>query len=101
MNINPKDPLLKTNFSDKELFVRFSREANGFPNDAVVSAAANVLLNAIRQKSKTWNEAEKEYNELFGRLKSLLSDHYDYGGRKKGIFPYHQYVNAVKVVDEK
>ncbi len=88
--INPKDPLLDAGFSQRELLERFARAADGFPIDVVGGAAANILINGIRQSHATRQDAEKAFDVLFGFLKQLLVDHYDSTGRKKGIFPYDQ-----------
>jgi uncharacterized protein (DUF1697 family) len=86
-----KDPIaLSSSDQERELFTRFSREANGFSKDAVVGAAVNLLLNAMRQSCQTRNKAEAAFDDLFGRAKSILVDHYGSLGRKRGIFPYDQ-----------
>lgn len=90
-----KDPLaLATPDNQRELFNRFSREANGFANEDAIGAAANILINAIRQSQPTRAQAEARFNELFGRSKQVLLDHYDSLGRKRGIFPYNQVIEA-------
>lgn len=90
-----KDPIaLSSSDSERELFTRFSREANGFSKDAVIGAAVNMLLNAMRQSCQTRNKAEIAFDDLFGRAKSILVDHYDSLGRKRGIFPYDQIINV-------
>ena len=88
-----KDPLLRaTPDHARELFARFGQSANGFTTDDVVTAAVNMLLNAIRQRCKTQAEAERAFDEIFGRSKQVLFNHYDTLGRKRGIFPYDQVV---------
>lgn len=88
-----KDPmLLATPDNGRELFKRLAQVCNGFSQDDVVTAAANLLINAIRQQHPTRGKAEAAFNELFGRSKQVLVDHYDMGGRKKGIFPYDQVI---------
>ena len=92
---NPKDPLNKSGpEAGRELFRAFAREANGFPREAALDAAVNIILNVIRQSNDKAGEAEAQFNELFGKTKSLLLDHYDSLGRKRGIFPYTQHVNV-------
>jgi len=91
--MNTKDPMLAaTTDNGRELFTRMSAVATGFPREHVVAAATNLLINAIRQDKATRQEAEIAFNELFGRSKQVLLDHYDIGGRKKGIFPYDQVI---------
>lgn len=94
MNINPKDPILKTGPKvEGELFRALSLCCDGFPSDIVINAAANMLINAVRQTKSTRIEAEKYMDELINRSKTILLDHhYDSVGRRKGIFPYDQYI---------
>lgn len=96
MSVNGKGDPLRNNapFSGKELFNRFSKAADGFPTDAAVVAAGNILLNALRQTNATRAEAEKAFNELFGRLKQTLLDHYDSTGKRRPIFPFHQTIEV-------
>ena len=85
------DPLLRaTPDNAQELFRRFGQVANGFSRDDVVNASVNILVNAIRQHCKTRQQAEQAFDELFGRTKQVLVDHYDQLGRKRGIFPFDQ-----------
>jgi hypothetical protein len=86
-----KDPLRQaTPDVAKELFERFAREASGFPRDAVIGAAANLLINGLRQEHGTRDAAERAFDEMFGKMKTVLVNHYDSLGRKRGIFPYDQ-----------
>ena len=96
MNSNPKDPLLKTGpESEQALFKSLSLLCDGFPTDVVINAAANMLINAVRQTRQTRPEAERYIDELIGRTKTILLDrHYDSAGRRKGIFPYDQHLYA-------
>jgi hypothetical protein len=93
---NPKDPLIKAGpEAQRELFNRFSAvAAQGFTTDDAICAAMNIIINAVRQKSATWPEAERAYDEMFGRSKQVLANHYDSLGRKKGIFPYDQTITV-------
>jgi hypothetical protein len=92
---NPKDPLKKIGpDASRELFRRLGQEANGFPADAVVDAAVNVLINALRQSNATRAQAERAFDDMFGRAKAILVDHYDMLGRKRGIFPYDQVITV-------
>lgn len=91
--MNTKDPLLlATPDYTRELFNRFSKAADGFSAEDAIGAAANVLINAIRQSQPTRAQAEKRFDELFGRSKQVLVNHYDTIGRKRGIFPYDQVI---------
>lgn len=89
--MNSKDPmLLATPDNTRILFDRMSRAADGFSADQVVGAAANLLVNGIRQSYASRQQAAARFDELSAQLKTMLMDHYDSTGRKKGIFPYPQ-----------
>lgn len=89
-----KDPMiLATPPTGRELFTRLSSTCDGFPVDVILTASINLLLNAIRQSHPTREAAERSFDELFGKSKAVLMDHYDSFGRKKGIFPYDQVIN--------
>jgi hypothetical protein len=88
---NTKDPLIKTGPDQQlELFNRFSHAASGFSTSEVIGAAANLVINAMRQAHSKRAEAERAYDEHAAKVKGILMDHYDSLGRKKGIFPYTQ-----------
>lgn len=91
---NPKDPLNKAGpNSQLELFKRFSAVSNGFPADFVISAAANMIINALRQCYADRKMVETRFDELFGKSKTLLLDHYDsVSGKRKNIFPHTQVI---------
>lgn len=98
---NPKDPILKSGpDQQRELFNRFCREANGFSTEEVIGAACNLIINAIRQVYSTRQRAEARFDEIFGRVKTLLVGHYDQLGRKRGIFPYNQFIEPQHFVDK-
>lgn len=85
-----QDPLKQGPNAERELFTRLSQVCSGFPREAVVGAAANLLLNAIRQDSSSRQKAELAFDELFGKLKSILVAHYDGVGKRRSIFPFNQ-----------
>jgi len=90
-----KDPMLvATPDNAKELFIRMSQVANGFSTDDVIGAAVNMLINGIRQGQPTRAKAEAAIDEIFGKTKAILVNHYDQLGRKRGIFPFDQEVNG-------
>jgi predicted outer membrane lipoprotein len=66
----------------------------------VNGAAANIIINAMRQEHPTRAAAERAFDDLFGRMKALLLDHYDASGRKKGVFPYTQVVQPLLLLDK-
>lgn len=60
-----------------------------------MGAAANLLVNAIRQAYPTREKAAAAYDELVSKVKGQLIDqHYDATGRKKGLFPYNQVIEV-------
>jgi hypothetical protein len=86
------DPLKQGPHAEQELFKRFSEIAAGFPRDAVAGAAANLLINCIRQNSATRAQAEVAFDELFGKLKAITLAHYDGAGNRRSVFPFNQAV---------
>jgi hypothetical protein len=93
---NPQDPLRKSGPDQgQELFRQFSKLASGFSTADVVCAAVNVLINAVRQAHPNRTAAEARFNELFGTSKDTLLGHYDgVTGKRRNIFPFHQFVHA-------
>lgn len=94
------DPLNLGPDPQRELFNRLRKAANGFPVEHVSGAAANVLINALRQEHPNRAAAIKSFDELAARMKFLLMEHYDSQGRKKGVFPFRQVIHAPFVVDK-
>jgi len=90
----PSDPLKQGPTAERELFSRLAPVCNGFPHDAVVGAAANVLLNALRQSNASRRQAEVAFDELFGKLKSILVAHYDGAGKRRHVFPHDQVIEV-------
>lgn len=93
-----KDPLKQGPEASKELFKRFSREANGFPLESTVDAAMNVIMNAIRQSHASSQKAEASFDELFGKAKGILMSHYDASGKRRAIFPFHQTIEVPRMI---
>lgn len=93
---NPKDPLHKSGpEGEKELFRALSEAANGYPAELVVGAAANVLVNAIRQSQPTRSGAADALDRLVARIRGLLlGQHYDALGNRRNVFPFHQVIEA-------
>jgi hypothetical protein len=95
MNMNPKDPLLKTGPERQlDLFKDFSKSAHGYSAEDVIGAAGNVLVTALRQTHATREKAAERFDEVFGKLKTILMGHYTSAGRLKGVFPYDQVISA-------
>ena len=92
-DLNPRDPLRSVPDAQRELFSRLSKACEGFSAQDVAGAAVNLLINALRQQFSTRDKAEIVFNEMFGKSKQMLLDHYDITGRKRGIFPYDQVID--------
>jgi hypothetical protein len=93
---NPADPLHKTDVAApnaQELFGRLGEVCRGFPHEAVLAAAVNVIVNCVRQKHAKRSGAEKEFDELTGKAKNILLErHYDLAGNRRNIFPFDQII---------
>jgi hypothetical protein len=90
---NPRDPLHgATPPGGRELMRALAPTLHGVPNDVVLDVAVNLIINVLRQQNPTWAKAEVAWDELFGRGKTILHQHYDASGRKRGVFPYDQVV---------
>jgi hypothetical protein len=97
------DPLKNLPQNEKLLFDVITRASIGMPLDAVMGAAVNVLINAIRQNYPLRKDAEQKFDELFGRGKQmLLANHYDaVTGRRRTVIPHTQVVRmAYHMEDE-
>lgn len=90
--MNSKDPMLQNDEAALELFRRFSKMADGFSTKDAVTAAGEVMVNAIRQAYPTRQGAELAWNEWAARLKGQLMNCYLGNGRLKGVFPYTQHL---------
>ncbi len=99
---NPSDPLHDAEpEANKVLLEKFGQVANGFPMEAVIHAAADVILNAIRQTHAKRSKAEATFNEIMSRTREvLLSQHYDALGNRRNIFPYDQKLELPLVVNQ-
>lgn len=90
---NPKDPLIKAGPPQgRELFNRFGMVADGFSHEQVIDAAINLIVNSVRQGNSNWSSAERAFDELFGRSKTILRDHFDANGKRRNIFPFDQFI---------
>lgn len=88
------DPLQSGPEQERALFQAFLQLARDRNVDAVLGAAVNIIVNAIRQMEPTRARAEFRFNGLFGQAKELLiSRHYDsVTGKRRTIFPFTQQV---------
>ncbi len=90
-----KDPIQQSGPSGQlELFNRYSQLANGYSANDVINASMNMIINALRQACATRAKAEIAFDEIFGQAKTLLMNHYESTGRKKGIFAYDQTISV-------
>lgn len=89
---NPRDPLHDAPEAARELLRRFGQMADGFPAAQAVYAAANLIINALRQSHASRDAAERAWDEIMGRAKARLMGCYDGAGRKKGVYPYDQHL---------
>lgn len=92
------DPLAQymNDAKTKALFKAITEECTGFDRATVVDVAANLLVNAMRQQCPTRQVAERHFDEVMGRTKSLLLEaHYDsVTGKRKSTFPHTQIIRA-------
>lgn len=79
----------------RELFEAWMQVANGFSYEAVIAAAQNVIVNALRQKHAYAKDAEREFDQGAYRAKHLLlNEHYDaLGRRRQGMFAFPQHIH--------
>jgi acyl carrier protein phosphodiesterase len=93
---NDNDPLRKSGpEAEKELFRALSQLAHGYPNEAVIGAAMNVLVNVIRQAEPKREGARAKFDEVTARVRELLlGQHYDAAGNRRNLFPFHQVIEV-------
>jgi len=92
------DPINNRSPQTRALFETMSAACNGFSSEDAINAAANVIINALRQACPTRAGAMLALDEVVASTKNVLSDHYTSAGRKKGVFPYHQTI-SVPLID--
>jgi hypothetical protein len=98
--VNGHDPLRKYGSDpQKQLFDSFTKESNNFATADVLGAAANLIVNALRQAHATKQEAGVSYDELAARLKGLLMEHYDAAGKRRSVFPFNQVIDMAHFTD--
>jgi hypothetical protein len=98
--VNGADPLLGTGpEKQKILFDSMVRACHGHATDVVIGAALNLLINAIRQSAPSKDSAERDYNEIFGKGKGLLFQHYDsVTGKRRSVFPHTQVIEMPHLI---
>ena len=98
----PQDPLLTIGSeAQRALFARLVKECRNEQIEAVVGAAMNLIVNALRQTYRSRADAETYYDACYGRNKQLLLDHYDATtGRLRTNIPFPQVIHAAHLVDK-
>lgn len=96
------DPLKNISGQEELLFQQFTHMSMGKNLDAVMGAAVNVLINAIRQTYPKRADAEAKIDQLFGRGKQmLLANHYDsVTGLRRNVFPHTQVIRMAYHMDD-
>lgn len=90
--MSSRDPISQNPDAAREVFRKFGALAHGFPREDVLNAAANMVINSLRQMHDKREGAGRAWDEIMARAKSQLMECYDSAGRKKGVFPYAQHV---------
>jgi hypothetical protein len=62
----------------------FAKLAHNHSRDAVINAAGNMVINAIRQSHRDLPSAERELADLVQRMRAALREnHYDSNGQRR------------------
>lgn len=88
------DPLTKGPESSRVLQQRMGKASSGFSYDAVVSAAANILINVIRQKHSKKKGALDELDQVQAAVRKAVDEHYQLNGSRKSLFPFDQIISV-------
>ena len=68
---------------ERELIAAFGQLADGYDHEKVIGAAANILLNALRQSHARHIDAEEHFEALVVEMRRLLRDkHYHEDGTR-------------------
>ena len=95
IGVESVDPLTQGPGAGRELFSRFSREcAKGFSRDDCIGAAANLIMNALRQDHPQHKNADEALTRLLERCRATLAEHYNLNGSRKSIFPFDQIISV-------
>ena len=95
IGIEKVDPLTRGPGAAQELFTRFSRECSkGFSHDDCIGAAANLIMNAIRQGHPKYKDADEALTGLLERCRGVLAQHYNVNGVRRSIFPFDQVIEV-------
>jgi len=84
----------------QQLFTQIVRLASGFTYEDVIDCAANLFINALRQKYPKRRDALEKYAEAVNKTGTLLAGHYDpVTGNRRNIFPFTQTINLDHIRD--
>lgn len=78
----------------RELFDKFAALARGFPIEAVLGAALNIVANAASQAHATRGPALASYDEKVAKVRVALAERYDLTGKRRNVFPFHQVIEV-------
>jgi hypothetical protein len=96
----PKDSIADAEVG-RQLFLEFSRLANGRSIEDILSACANMIANCLRQNYGLRSEVESRMKELFGRSMEVLLQHYDpVTGRRRSVIPFDQSVRPNLILND-
>lgn len=99
--LNGKDPLLNGPELQKQLLDALVAQCGGKPNDVVLGAALNLLVNVLRQTYPLQRQVEARYDDLVGRTKTVLLSHYDgVTGKRRSVFPFTQVIEMGHHIDK-
>ena len=92
---NPADPLNAAGPpAAAELMRSIAQQCDGFTFEDVVNAAANMIINALRQQHETAGAAEQAFDQVASSAKAvLIGQHYRpgrNGKRIQGAFAFRQ-----------
>lgn len=90
-----QDPIAKNSANaERALFNLLAKASNGFSREQVIGAAANVIVNALRQEHDTQSKALNDFDALTAKVRELIASHYDVLGRRRNVFPFHQTIEV-------
>lgn len=96
------DPLRGGPPAERALFEQITKLSDGKPLEAVLGAAINMIVNALRQTHGLRKDAEAQFDVLFGKAKTiLLNEHYDsVTGKRRGVMPFTQVLHMPYHIDD-
>ena len=92
--MTPADPMKHAPDPQRELFDQFAALARGFPIEAVIGAALNIVANAASQAHATRAPALASYDEKVARVRAALAERYDLTGKRRNVFPFPQVIEV-------